>query len=199
MITIPDIKILPNANKSDIINQLSRKNDIRNFIGHITKNSYHQEELHQEIFLCLLEMDENKLIRLYETEKLNAYISTTLNEMYKNKNSTFFKKIRRPENDAVTIEFEALKDFLELVLNKKEIKTERKHILMEQLEIAISKIELADRKILEDYMKLGFSIKKVSQKYKIHISSISQTIQATKKELKKNVLEQIKLIEDQKI
>lgn len=199
MINIPDIIIIPNSNKSDIINQLSRKNDIKDFIEHVTKDKYYQEELFQELFVVLLSMEEKKLIKLYKKKTLTGYISKTLNNMLKGETSKFGRKIKNKRSVTMNIQENATKDFLEVLLNQQEPDNEYQHMLIEQLEIAIGKLHIYNKKILADYMNLGFSIKKVSQKNKIHINSISECIQATKKELKKSVLAQIKIIEDQKI
>ncbi len=195
MIKLEDINIIPHATKEIILNQLTKRKDIKDYISSLTNSSYYRDELFQELFLGLCEMDEIKLITIYQRDELNRYIAGILIQMLKPR-SNFDKKIKK--YNGLSHEEDNLEEFIEQILDDLNYSTETKHLYLEQLEIAINSLFIYNRNILKDYIKLGFSIKKVSEKTKIHANYISQCLNETKKILKKEILKQIRLIEDKK-
>ena len=195
MTKLENIDIIPDATKEIILNQLTRRNDIKDYISSLTSSSYYKDELLQELFLQLCEMDETKLINIYKRDEINRYIAGILIQMLKPR-SNFDKKIKRFQG--LSHEEDNLEGFIEQVLDDLEYSTDTKHLFLEQLEIAINNLFYYNKNILKDYIKLNFSIKKVSEKNKIHPYDISHCLTETKKILKTEILKQIRLIEDNK-
>lgn len=200
MTKLEDINIIPNATKEIILNQLTQRKDIKVYISNLTNNLYYRDELYQELFLTLCEMDAINLLDIYRRKKLNGYIVGVLNTMLKLETSPFYRKIKSFQgiiHDEETTE-ENNEDYIEQILHELDDSTETKHLFHEQLEIAINGLFIYNRNILKDYIELGFSIKKVSEKNKIHPNYISECLNKTKKILKTEILKQIKLINDKK-
>lgn len=197
MIKLEPISPIPNPTKENILNQLSQKKDIRDLINYFTSDRYYQDEIYQELFLYLCEMDDKKLIDIYTRNKLNAYISGYLKKSLKYNDSMFFYKIKQHISRAQDVE-DRVDDYLDIILNDYDFSTEMKHQFLDQFDIQMEKLEFFDKNILKDYLKLG-TIKAVSKKQKISTNYISQSLAESKKFLKKTILNNIQDIENQKI
>ena len=191
MIKLKDCDIKPDATKEVIIEELSQRKDITDYIGHLTPNRYYQQELYQELFLVLCDMDEDKLVDIYRRNKLNGYIVGVTNKMFKSPTSPFYKKIRSfkshpPEENEV-----------ENILSDLEYPTELKHLYLTELENEIENLSHYNKGILKDYMKLG-SIGKVCEKNKLSRDWISLSLNESKKILRTEVLKKIIAFEENK-
>lgn len=193
MVRLNDTNIQSNATRNTILNELSNRGDIKQYIYNLTGDKYYQDELLQELFLTLCELDAKKLVTIYKGGRLNGYIATTLNKMLKQQTSAFYKKIKSFKG---YVQDDGL---IELVLQDMDFTTVSKHEYLTCLEEAINNLPYYEKRMLKDYIKLNFSIKKVSEKYKLTRDHISEAINRTKKMLRDEVSKQITKIEENRI
>jgi hypothetical protein len=134
-------------------------------------------DLKAEVFLVLCEMDEQKLIGLYERNELRFYIVRTMLNMIKSDRSTFYKNYRNH------IEFVASD------LNK-EIKriNDEPTDLIDKLEKNLEGLHWYNKEILKLYaIDFKKNAKELSRKTGIPYMSIVRTINKTKKQMKQNI------------
>lgn len=80
--------------KNDIISKLYNDQDIANAIGKMNPVEL-QDDLRQEMFLVLCEMDDARLIEMHKNGFLKYYLVRTMLTMIKSDRSTFHNKFRR--------------------------------------------------------------------------------------------------------
>jgi hypothetical protein len=134
-------------------------------------------DLKAEVFLVLCEMDEQKLIGLYERNELRFYIVRTMLNMIKSDRSTFYKNYRNH------IEFVAS----DLNREIKRINDEPTD-LIDKLEKNLEGLHCYNKEILKLYaIDFKKNAKELSRKTGIPYMSIVRTINKTKKQMKQNI------------
>ena len=134
-------------------------------------------DLKAEVFLVLCEMDEQKLIGLYERNELRFYIVRTMLNMIKSDRSTFYKNYRNH------IQFVAS----DLNREIKRINDEPTD-LIDKLEKNLEGLHWYNKEILKLYaIDFKKNAKELSRKTGIPYMSIVRTINKTKKQMKQNI------------
>jgi len=90
--------------KNDIIQSLYTDKDIDNAIKKMQPIEL-QDDLRQEMFMVLCEMDEAKFMNMHTNGFIKFYLVRTMLSMIKSDRSTFFNKFRRSEERRVGQEF----------------------------------------------------------------------------------------------
>ena len=136
-----------------------------------------QYDLKAEVFLVLCEMNDEKLIGMYERNELKFYIVRTMLNMIKSDRSSFFKNYRNHiEMDNNTISKEMYK-----------LHTEANDIV-DELEKNLDNLHWYNKEILKLYaLEFKKNAKELSRKTGIPYMSIVRTLHKTKTEMKKNI------------
>jgi hypothetical protein len=136
-----------------------------------------QYDLKAEVFLVLCEMDEQKLIGMYERNELKFYIVRTMLNMIKSDRSTFYKNYRNHiEMDNNTISKE---------MNRLHIETTD---IVDKLEKNLENLHWYNKELLKLYaLDFKKNAKELSRKTGIPYMSIVRTLHKTKTEMKKNI------------
>jgi DNA-directed RNA polymerase specialized sigma subunit len=130
-----------------------------------------QYDLKVEVFMVLLEMDDNKLFGLYERGEIRFYIVRTMLNMIKSDRSQFWKKYRNyteyEDNEKAEVEQNSILDIMEK---------------------GIEKLHWYQKEILNLYtFEFNKNAKELSRKTGIPYMSIIRTLKQTKNELKKHI------------
>jgi len=136
-----------------------------------------QYDLKAEVFLVLCEMDEQKLIGMYERNELKFYIVRTMLNMIKSDRSSFYKNYRNHiEMDNNTISKE---------MNRLHIETTD---IVDKLEKNLENLHWYNKELLKLYaLDFKKNAKELSRKTGIPYMSIVRTLHKTKTEMKKNI------------
>ena len=130
-----------------------------------------QYDLKVEVFMVLLEMDNQKLFGLYERGEIRFYIVRTMLNMIKSDRSQFWKKYRN------YIEYEG----------KEQAEVEQNNII-DIMENGIEKLHWYQKEILKLYtFEFNKNAKELSRNTGIPYMSIIRTLKQTKNELKKHI------------
>jgi hypothetical protein len=130
-----------------------------------------QYDLKVEVFLVLLEMDEEKLFGMYERNEIRFYIVRTMLNMIKSDRSQFWKKYR---------------NYTEYV--EKDRPEEKQESVIEVMEQGIEKLHWYQKEILKLYtFDFNKNAKELSRQTGIPYMSIIRTLKQTKTELKKHI------------
>jgi len=132
-----------------------------------------RDDLRQEIFLVLAEMDEALLIQRYNEGWLRYYIVRTMLNMIKSDRSTFYNRFRRG--------FEELGDIGERLQDEGQEEAEK------SLEGHLSALHWYERKLIEIYSQNGRNVAKISRETGIPYRSLFKTIKKTKALLKTEI------------
>ena len=95
-------------NRENIITELYKSKDINEAIGKMQPVEL-QDELKQEVFLVLCEMDTDKLFMMYEQGYLKYFIVRTILNMAKSDRSNFYRKFRQVYQE-IPITYESPKE-----------------------------------------------------------------------------------------
>mgnify|MGYP006268971177 CR=1 FL=1 len=93
-------------NRSEIITELYESPDINEAIGKMQPYEL-QDDLRQEVFLVLCEMDEERLFKMYEDGYLKYFVVRTIVNMAKSDRSNFartFRKVYEEVGDLGSVE-----------------------------------------------------------------------------------------------
>lgn len=133
-----------------------------------------QYDLKAEVFLVLCEMNEEKLIGLYERNELKFYIVRTMLNMIKSDRSNFYKSYR---------------NYTEYVDNDTETEVNFDKLdLVDKLEKNLEGLHWYNAAILKLYaIDFKKNAKELSRKTGIPYMSIVRTINKTKKQMKTNI------------
>jgi len=82
------------VNRSEIISELYMSKDINEAIGKM-KPTELQDDLRQEVFVVLCEMDEERLLKMYEDGYLKYFVVRTIVNMAKSDRSNFARTFRK--------------------------------------------------------------------------------------------------------
>jgi len=133
-----------------------------------------QYDLKAEVFLVLCEMNEEKLIGMYERNELKFYIVRTMLNMIKSDRSNFYKSYR---------------NYTEYVDNDTEAEVNFDKLdLVDKLEKNLEGLHWYNKEILKLYaIDFKKNAKELSRKTGIPYMSIVRTINKTKKQMKTNI------------
>jgi hypothetical protein len=143
----------------------------------ITKgNELHQELLHEVI----VQLYEKKVINLkeYDDDSIRYYITAVLRINWHSKTSPFYYKIRKEPASYTELSFD--------MSYESEQEAYEKQQLFDILEKEFTELDWFRKSLMEMYLTLG-SLKKVSQKTTIPLSSISRYIKESKEQIKTNM------------
>jgi len=130
-----------------------------------------QYDLKAEVFLVLCEMDDEKLVGMYNRNELRFFIVRVMLNMIKSDRSTFWKQYRNySEYDG--------KEQIEVVQTN----------IIDKMELSIEKLHWYQKEILRLYaLDFNKNAKELSRQTGIPYMSIIRTLKQTKTELKKNI------------
>jgi hypothetical protein len=143
----------------------------------ITKgNELHQELLHEVI----VQLYEKKVINLkeYDDDSIRYYITAVLRINWYSKTSPFYYRIRKERATYTELTFDMSYTTEQESFEKQE--------LYDILEKEFTELDWFRKSLMEMYLTLG-SLKKVSQKTTIPLSSISRYIKESKEQIKTNI------------
>jgi len=130
-----------------------------------------QYDLKVEVFMVLLEMEDEKLIGLYKRGEIRFYIVRTMLNMIKSNRSQFWKKYR---------------NYTEY--NGKEVIQVENESVIDVMEEGIEKLHWYQKEILKLYtFNFNKNAKELSRQTGIPYMSIIRTLKQTKTELKKHI------------
>ena len=133
-----------------------------------------QYDLKAEVFLVLCEMNDEKLIGMYQRNELKFYIVRVMLNMIKSDRSNFYKSYRN-YTEYVDNDNEAIVDFDKLDL-------------VDKLEKNLEGLHWYNKEILKLYaIDFKKNAKELSRKTGIPYMSIVRTINKTKKQMKTNI------------
>jgi hypothetical protein len=136
-----------------------------------------QYDLKAEVFLVLCEMDELKLVGMYERNELKFYIVRIMLNMIKSDRSTFYKNYR---NYTEFVGTEVNRELTRL--------NEEPTELFDKLEKNLEDLHWYNKEILKLYaIDFKKNAKELSRKTGIPYMSIVRTINKTKKLMKTNI------------
>lgn len=95
-----------------IINELERNNTIRELCENMRVSSADVDDLVQEIYLILLEYDNEKVINMYNNKQLKFFLVGIIQRQYHSVTSPYYKKYKKYYSliDANTINNSELND-----------------------------------------------------------------------------------------
>jgi len=143
----------------------------------ITKgHELHQELLH-EVFIQLY---DKKVINLreYDDDNIRYYITAVLRINWYSRTSPFYYRIRKEAASYTELTFDMAYESEQEAFEKQE--------LFDILEKEFTELDWFRKSLMEMYLTLG-SLKKVSQKTTIPLTSISRYIKESKEQIKNNI------------
>lgn len=153
-------------NKRDfIIQEMYLSRDINDAIGKMNPNDL-QDDLRQEVFLVLCEMDESKLFEMYDGGYLKYFIVRTILNMAKSDRSNFYKRFRQV--------------YAEIPVTYEIKKEEYDETLMNKLEKGLEVLHWYEAELLKLYANNGKNLLAISRETKIPYRSLIKTIRKAK-------------------
>lgn len=149
----------------------------------ITKNDQLSQDLLHECILQLYDKEEIKLNK-YDDNSIKYYITAVMRINYYSKTSPFYYKIKR-ERILMTVDINSCWD---MSYEQEEFETEEMYQL---LEMNYAELDWFKKSLLDLYLSLNSSMKAVSRKTRIPISSISRYIKEIRNETKNNILKKL--------
>jgi hypothetical protein len=156
-------------NRQNIISELYTSKDINEAIGKMQPQEL-QDDLRQEVFLVLCEMDEEKLFGMYEQGYLKYFIVRTILNMAKSDRSNFYRKFRQMYQE-IPITYELPKE-------------EYDESLVNKLELGMEVLHWYEAELLKLYSQNGKNLLAISRETKIPYRSLLKTIRKAKTLLK---------------
>ena len=80
--------------KNRIVNELAKNKVVETMCVNMGVEQSYFDDLVQEIYLIILEYDDNKIIKMYEQNQIKFFITRIIKNQYFSKNSTFYKKYK---------------------------------------------------------------------------------------------------------
>lgn len=157
-------------NKESIITQMYLDKDISQAIGKMQPVEL-QDDLRQEIFLVLCEMDNERLLGMWTSGYLKYFVVRTMLNMAKSDRSTFFNQFRRS--------FSEYCDNYEKADEGSEVHEE----MDSKLKQSMGELHWYEKNVFELYAENGKNILKLSRDTKIPYRSLFKTVTKVKKKL----------------
>ncbi len=197
---------IENVTRDLLLNALSRNKTIVTAINNVTRNHpYHSQELLQELFVILLSLEEEKLLRIYNDGELESYIMGIIKMMYSKTKSSFYKKIVSAGNslgESIRVDHidENEIDLLEVIPappalalpDKSKRSTDTQHQYTEELEIGLQKLKPYYQQVIKLYLKYG-SLSKIVKGMEIYAGkpiskeSVRKIFNNAKRELRNHI------------
>lgn len=156
--------------KNEIIEELWSSKEVNDAFSKMQPEEL-QYDLKAEVFVVLCEMEDIKLIGMYERNEIRFYLVRTMLNMIKSDRSQFWKKYR---------------NFVEYDHNEKVENTQNS--IIDIMELSIEKLHWYQKEILRLYtFEFNKNAKELSRNIGIPYMSIIRTLKQTKNELKKNI------------
>ncbi len=152
-----------------IITSMYNSPDINEAIGKMQPYEL-QDDLRQEVFLVLCEMNEEKLFEMFEQGYLKYFIVRTILNMAKSDRSGFYKKFRQL--------------YQEIPLSYELKKEEYDESLVTKLEEGMQVLHWYEAELLKLYAENGKNLLAISRDTKIPYRSLLKTIRKAKVLLK---------------
>jgi len=163
----------PNPMKKDtIITQMYQDKDINQAIRKMQPVEL-QDDLRQEIFLVLCEMDSERLCGMWSSGYLKYFIVRTMLNMAKSDRSTFFNMFRKS--------FGEYCDNYEKADDQSDVHEE----MDSKLKKSMGELHWYEKNIFENYAENGKNILKLSRDTQIPYRSLFKTVTKVKKKLSK--------------
>lgn len=160
------IRVCLSMNKRDfIIQEMYLSSDINDAIGKMQPYDL-QDDLRQEVFLVLCEMDEAKLFEMYDGGYLKYFIVRTILNMAKSDRSNFYKKFRQI--------------YQEIPLTYDIPKEDYNEELLDKLEKGLRILHWYEAELLKLYASNGKNLLAISRETKIPYRSLIKTIRKAK-------------------
>lgn len=154
-----------------------------NISNKITKNNQLSQDLLHEVILQLYDK-EDIVLKSYDDNSIKYYITAIMRINYYSKTSPFYYKIKR-ERILMTVDIATCWD---MSYEQEEFETEEMYQL---LEMNYAELDWFKKSLLDMYLSLNSSMKAVSRKTRIPISSISRYIKEIRTETKNNILKKL--------
>jgi hypothetical protein len=155
--------------------------ELLNIAKKITKNHNLTQDLLHEVILQLYSK-ENIILREYDDNQIKYYIVSVMRINWYSNTSPFYYKVRK--------EFKMYSDLSEILSMPDDQENFEKEIIFSILEQEWCELDFFRKALFEMYMTLG-SMKKVSKKTTIPISSISNYLKESRNQIKANVLKKL--------
>ena len=155
--------------------------ELFNIAKKITKNHSLSQDLLHEVILQLYNK-ETIILNQYDDNQIKYYIVSIMRINWHSNTSPFYYKIRR--------EFKMYSDLSDVLSMPDDQENFEKEIIFTILEQEWCELDWFRKALFEMYMTLG-SMKKVSKKTSIPISSISNYLKESKNQIKTNVLNKL--------
>lgn len=144
----------------------------------ITKNNQLSNDLLHEVLLQLYDKDDI-ILKSYDDNSIKYYITAIMRINYYSKTSPFFYKIRR-ERVLMNVD---INECFNMEYEQENFEVQN---IFDILEESFSELNWFHKSLMEMYLTLG-SMKKVSAKTNIPITSISRYIKEAKRQVKQDV------------
>jgi hypothetical protein len=148
-----------------IISEMYSSTDIKDAIGKMNPTDL-QDDLRQEVFLVLCEMDEAKLLEMYDGGYLKYFIVRTILNMAKSDRSNFYKKFRQV--------------YAEIPITYEQKKEDYNEDLINKLEKGLGVLHWYEAELLKLYASNGKNLLAISRETKIPYRSLIKTIRKAK-------------------
>lgn len=155
--------------REQVISEFYRSRDINNAISKLQPVEL-QDDLRQEVFLVLCEMDESRLLQMYNDGFLKYFIVRTIMNMMKSNTSRFYNTFRKGFQELTNHETVRIDEYDEELLMK--------------LENGLSVLHWYEKEIFRLYSQNGQNILALSRDTKIPYRSLVKTIKKVKTLLK---------------
>lgn len=152
--------------------------ELFNIAKKITKNHNLTQDLLHEVIIQLYDKDKIILTN-YDDNSIKYYIVAIMRINWHSNTSPFYYKVRR--------EFKMYSDLTEVLSMADDQENFEKQIIFDILEQEWCELDWFKKSLFEMYMTLG-SMKKVSKKTTIPISSISNYLKESRNQIKNNVI-----------
>ena len=155
--------------------------ELFNIAKKITKNHNLSQDLLHEVILQLYSK-ETIILNEYDDNQIKYYIVSIMRINWHSNTSPFYYKVRR--------EFKMYSDLSEILSMPDDQENFEKELIFTILEQEWCELDWFRKALFEMYMTLG-SMKKVSKKTSIPISSISNYLKESRNQIKHNVLNKL--------
>lgn len=172
------------ASRHDILDAMYRDPDVAAAIGKMDPPEL-RDDLRQEIFLALSELDEERLVNMHREGWLKWYVVRMMLNMIKSDRSTFYNRFRRG--------FDELGDVAE------RIPDDRQEGGTESITGHLDGLHWYEKTLIEIYSENGRNVAKISRETGIPYRSLFKTIKRTKQTLKREIRQGAKAPAENKI